>query len=33
MIRNGFMLDILGWLMTVGVLYYIGGSLFGILRY
>ena len=33
MIRNGFMLDILGWLLTVGVLYYFGGSLFGVLRY
>ncbi len=32
MIRNGFMLDILGWLMTVFILYVCGVWLFGILR-
>lgn len=33
MARNGFMLDILGWVMTVGVLYFIGGRLFGVLKF
>ena len=32
MIRNGFMLDILGWLMTLFILYVFGMWLFGILR-
>lgn len=32
MIRNGFMLDILGWLMTVFILYVFGMWLFGILK-
>lgn len=32
MIRNGFMLDILGWLMTAFILYVCGMWLFGILR-
>jgi sodium-dependent dicarboxylate transporter 2/3/5 len=32
MIRNGVMLDILGWLMTVFILYVCGMWLFGILR-
>jgi len=33
MIRNGFMLDILGWLLTLGVLYFIAGQLFGVLKF
>lgn len=32
MIRNGFMLDILGWLLTVAILYIFGIWIFGILR-
>jgi sodium-dependent dicarboxylate transporter 2/3/5 len=33
MVRNGIMVDILGWVLTVGVLYFIGGRLFGVLHF
>jgi solute carrier family 13 (sodium-dependent dicarboxylate transporter), member 2/3/5 len=33
MIRNGFALDILGWIITVFVLYIIAGKIFGILNF
>ena len=33
MIRNGFMLDIFGWILTVGILYFIAGWIFGILKF
>lgn len=33
MVRNGFVLDILGWLMTVGVLYLFGQLLSGVLSF
>ena len=33
MIRNGFLLDIFGWLLTVGILYVIGGMVFGVLAF
>jgi sodium-dependent dicarboxylate transporter 2/3/5 len=33
MVSNGFMLDILGWIVTVGVLYFIAGKLFGLLSF
>ena len=33
MVRNGFVLDILGWLMTIGVLYFIAGWLFGVVKF
>ncbi|MEW6061369.1 MAG: DASS family sodium-coupled anion symporter [Bacteroidota bacterium] len=33
MIRNGFALDILGWLLTIGILYFLAGQVFGILKF
>ncbi len=33
MVRNGFILDILGWIATVGILYLVGGLLFGVLQF
>ncbi|RPI04502.1 MAG: DASS family sodium-coupled anion symporter [Ignavibacteriae bacterium] len=33
MIRNGFMLDILGWILTIGILYFVAGQMFGILKF
>ena len=33
MIRNGIMLELLGWVLTVGILYVVGGWVFGILRF
>jgi len=33
MIRSGFMLEIAGWLLTVGLLYLLGGVLFGVLKF
>lgn len=33
MIRNGFMLDIFGWLLTVGILYLMGQVVFGVLTF
>jgi sodium-dependent dicarboxylate transporter 2/3/5 len=33
MMRNGFVLDILGWFFTVGVLYFLAGKVFRILEF
>jgi len=33
MIRNGFLLEIGGWILTVGVLYLLGGVVFGVLKF
>ena len=33
MIRNGFLLDIFGWLLAVGVLYLVAGGVFGVLKF
>lgn len=33
MIRNGFALDILGWLLTIGILYFVAGQMFGVLKF
>jgi solute carrier family 13 (sodium-dependent dicarboxylate transporter), member 2/3/5 len=33
MIRNGFILDIVGWVVTIVILYFIAGKLFGVLTF
>jgi sodium-dependent dicarboxylate transporter 2/3/5 len=33
MIRSGFILEIAGWLLTVGLLYLLGGVVFGVLKF
>jgi sodium-dependent dicarboxylate transporter 2/3/5 len=33
MMRNGFVLDILGWFFTVGILYFLAGKVFRILEF